>query len=227
MHHNPPTSRHKGGLPAFIPPEMKVLVLGSFPSRLSLEREKYYANPRNQFWRIMESVCDVPHDAPYETRLSGIADAGIGLFDVITSCERRGSQDRAISSPVFNDFSGIFADFPSVSAVLANGLTAFGLFVELCSHSPLPQGVEVIRCPSTSPAYAAISLGEKTERWTRALKPFIAGCSKKKKPDEENGEGTEAAFSPSPGVASRGRTPGNSREHFPPFRGRGHTGPRM
>jgi TDG/mug DNA glycosylase family protein len=188
MNHDPLKNRYQGGLPAFTPPEMKVLVIGSFPSHLSLVRKEYYANPRNQFWRIMEPICGVPHDAPYEARLSGLSDARIGLFDAIGSCERVGSQDRAILSPVFNDFSWILTGFPSVTAVLANGSTAFRAFTELCSQNPLPGGIEVIRCPSTSPAYAAISVGEKTKRWTRALEPFLTGCPYEKTLWEKAGE---------------------------------------
>jgi hypoxanthine-DNA glycosylase len=44
---------HEHGLPLLVGDDPAVLILGSFPSRKSLERKQYYANPQNQFWRIM------------------------------------------------------------------------------------------------------------------------------------------------------------------------------
>ncbi|WP_425807522.1 DNA-deoxyinosine glycosylase [Desulfitobacterium sp. Sab5] len=35
-----------------------ILILGSMPSEESLKRQEYYANSRNQFWRIMEILFD-------------------------------------------------------------------------------------------------------------------------------------------------------------------------
>lgn len=34
----------------------KVLILGSFPSVKSRELKFYYANPQNQFWKIMQEL---------------------------------------------------------------------------------------------------------------------------------------------------------------------------
>jgi len=34
----------------------RVLILGALPGQISLERREYYANPTNQFWRLMEGV---------------------------------------------------------------------------------------------------------------------------------------------------------------------------
>ena len=41
------------GFPPISSPSAHVLILGSLPGRLSLERGEYYANPQNAFWKIL------------------------------------------------------------------------------------------------------------------------------------------------------------------------------
>ena len=41
------------GFPPISSPSAEVLILGSLPGRLSLERGEYYANPQNAFWKIL------------------------------------------------------------------------------------------------------------------------------------------------------------------------------
>jgi double-stranded uracil-DNA glycosylase len=54
--------RSFGFLPVSSPPA-RVLVLGSLPGRLPLERGEYYANPQNAFWKIVAArIPDLPAD---------------------------------------------------------------------------------------------------------------------------------------------------------------------
>ena len=38
----------------------RLLVLGSLPGEKSLAAAQYYANPQNQFWRLMQAVTGAP-----------------------------------------------------------------------------------------------------------------------------------------------------------------------
>lgn len=72
----------------------------------SLNRRQYYANPRNQFWRIMDGLlAPLPED--YEGRLRKHAAKGITLWDVCLHAERTGSLDSRIimSTVVPNEFA--------------------------------------------------------------------------------------------------------------------------
>lgn len=71
----------------------KVLILGSVPGVQSLQEQRYYANPKNQFWRIVYAIFNTSLDTNYEDRISFIRYKGIALWDVIESCNRYGSLD--------------------------------------------------------------------------------------------------------------------------------------
>ena len=48
---------------------VEVLILGSFPSRQSLEKKEYYGNPQNHFWHIIEALYDIDRHLPYAVRI--------------------------------------------------------------------------------------------------------------------------------------------------------------
>ena len=93
------------GLPPLLSPDIHTIILGSFPSRESLAASQYYAHPRNQFWRLLSEVLtDDLAQQPYEDRLPRLLTHKIGLWDVISMCEREGSLDSRIKHAVANDF---------------------------------------------------------------------------------------------------------------------------
>lgn len=48
------TSDKRFGLAPIIDDQAKILILGFMPGTESLKRGQYYANKRNQLWKIME-----------------------------------------------------------------------------------------------------------------------------------------------------------------------------
>ena len=125
------------------------MIVGSMPSVKSLADAQYYAHPRNAFWPILFDIFgQMPHN-DYEGKKALIRDNGLALWDVAGCCEREGSLDSNMRDIVYNDFSWLYAQCPHIHTVLCNGGTAHSLFVK----SGFAGGRQVMRMPSTSPAY--------------------------------------------------------------------------
>lgn len=157
------------GFPPVVGEHARVLILGTLPSRRSLELSQYYGHPRNAFWRIMGVLFDAGPDVPYDERTRRVAAAGVAIWDVLDASVRPGSMDAAIdlSTARANDFAAFLASRPDIRLVCFNGKTAESLFRRLVAPN-LEKGSNVQRfetLPSTSPAFAAMSFEEKLERW--------------------------------------------------------------
>ena len=154
---------------AFAPvarPDARVLVLGSMPSVESLNQGFYYAHPRNAFWRVMADVFMEPFPVDIPARIALLQRHQIALWDVLESCERRGSLDSAIRQPRPNDFSALFQRCPGIGRILFNGGTAERLFMKY-GRDWLDDRA-CARLPSTSPAYT-LSYERKLALWRHAL----------------------------------------------------------
>lgn len=155
----------KYGLPPLIGEGSRILILGSFPSEKSLSLHQYYANPSNAFWKVLLHALEesVPDD--YNKRLGILQRHGIALWDVIESCFREGSSDKGISDALPNDFTHVYARFPSLTHLLFNGTNTLARFSKLrLDEGPL---VSVPPLPSTSSLNTHLTLQEKIERWQR------------------------------------------------------------
>lgn len=146
----------------------RVLILGSFPSPRSLEAGEYYANPRNQFWNIMEYCLGIPKNLPYRKKLAGLERMKVGLWDVILCCERRGAMDQDIRAATLNNIPLFLEEHSSIRLVVANGTTA-GRYLDKFRPA-WPPGVRISTLPSTSPANARISFPDKLEAWAAIRK---------------------------------------------------------
>lgn len=108
-------------LPPVIDESTKVLILGSMPSQLSLQKQQYYGNPRNHFWPIIGKIlnCEIPSD--YDERIKLLKKHHIGLWDTIQSCEREGSSDASIRNVIPNDFKNLLLTYSNIRIILFNG----------------------------------------------------------------------------------------------------------
>ena len=135
----------------------RILILGSFPSVKSRENQFYYGHPQNRFWKLMARLLNVPVPQSIDEKKTMLLTHGLALWDVIESCDIKGSSDSSIKN--------------AVPADISRG-TAFKLYSRYCE--PLT-GRPAILCPSTSPANAAFSLERLAEIWEPVIKPVISG----------------------------------------------------
>ena len=65
----------------------KILVMGTLPSDLSLKHRQYYANPANDFWRLIGAALNQNIETlPYDARLAVLKSNRIGLWDAYHNC---------------------------------------------------------------------------------------------------------------------------------------------
>ena len=162
------------GFPPIADTRARVLILGSLPGQVSLQRQQYYAQPHNAFWKIMGRLFDAGPELPYAERVQRLVRSGIALWDVCAAAQRPGSLDAAIvhSSVVPNDFAAFIESHPDVGLICFNGGKAADLYRRLVLPG-LPADLRAIHyaaLPSTSPAHAAMRLEEKLTRWAAVLR---------------------------------------------------------
>jgi hypoxanthine-DNA glycosylase len=164
----------KQGLSPVVAADARVLLLGSFPGEESLRQAQYYAHPRNQFWRLVGDVLGVPlAEMPYAERLARLGAARIGLWDIITGCERIGSLDGNIRNALLSLFEWLAEHAPDLRVVAMNGQkagTAARRLAEL--------GYTTLILPSSSPAYT-LSYAEKLAGW-QVLAPFVRPANRQR-----------------------------------------------
>lgn len=146
------------------------------PSEMSLLKQQYYGHQRNAFWPIMLSIfyhssgVDKPS---YSQRTRLLTENNIAVWDVLQSCTREGSLDTEIKmdSIKTNDFKTFYSEHTRITRVCFNGAKAEAIY----NKYVLPQvkkkfeHIEYFKLPSTSPAYAAMTLQQKITIWANSL----------------------------------------------------------
>ena len=146
---------------------VEILILGSLPGKKSIELKEYYGHPRNRMWKILCAItnCDLPTD--YGSKKIFLQKNKIGLWDVASSAERKGSLDSNIKKEIPNDVDKLLIDFPSIKVIGFNGKKSeimFNKFFEL------NQTIKYVPLPSSSPANMAISFEDICLRWKELFK---------------------------------------------------------
>ena len=173
----------------------RLLVLGSFPSVLSRANAFYYGNPQNRFWPVIAACLGEPvppnegDPVPGTPASSSLPNAvtleesiaakrelllhhGIALWDVIHSCDIKGSSDASIKNVVPADI-GRITSVAHIEAVVCNGGTAGRLYRRYLRGAT---GIDAVVLPSTSPANASWSLERLVGRWRGAIGGGLAGA---------------------------------------------------
>jgi len=147
-----------------------VLILGSLPGEASLAARRYYAHPQNRFWHLVGRAIGVDLAAlDYDDRLEALKAHRIALWDTVASAHRIGSGDAAIRKAEHAPLAELLAALPELRAVAFNGRKSAAIGRPQLAGSYLA----LIDLPSSSSAYAAMSLAEKERLWAR-LADFLA-----------------------------------------------------
>lgn len=159
------------GLAPLCAADMRLLILGSFPSPASLAAQHYYGHRQNQFWRLLGALLAEPlAELPYSERTARVLVHGIGIWDVYRTCIRPGALDADIRAAEPNDLAGLVARAPALRRVCFNGRTAAKFAPQLARL-----GLETRVLPSSSPAYT-LPFALKLQQWRDAFEPVVP-CS--------------------------------------------------
>lgn len=148
----------------------KALILGAVPGKESLEKQQYYANSRNSFWKIIFSLYDFNVEESYNKRIDFIQEKSISLWDVIKVCDREGSLDSNIKNEKTNDFASLFKEYPNIEFVLFNGTKAYEVFRKQVGFN-ISDKIIFKKLTSTSPANT-ISIERKIMEW-KIIKDYL------------------------------------------------------
>jgi TDG/mug DNA glycosylase family protein len=164
-------------VPDILAPDLTVVFCGINPGRVSAAAAAHFANPRNDFWRLLR-------DAGFTSRLLRPDQQfealryGIGLTNAALRTTKGSSDLRS------GDFRGSAERLGRIARDLHPRVIAFvgkeayrGAFGERPDHGlqerRLGEETLLFVLPSTSPANAAVSYAERL-RWFRALRDLVA-----------------------------------------------------
>ena len=129
------------------------LVLGTHPSIASLAKERYFGHPQNAFWWIAGDCLGFRRSAgispstgkpyklteyllegedkviPYEEQMEVFTSKGFALWDIVQSCERKGSLDNDIKDEVPNKIRAFCDEHGTIQRIImANGAKQCSFF---------------------------------------------------------------------------------------------------
>jgi double-stranded uracil-DNA glycosylase len=169
------TPRPRSAVPDILAPGLRVVFCGINPGRVSAAAGAHFANPRNDFWRLLHAAGFTPRLlAPVEQQ--DLTRYGCGLTNAALRTTAGSGDLRR------GDFAGAAERLERLAADLRPGLVAFvgkeayrGAFGERPEMGLQPRRLGETRLfvlPSTSPANAAVPWAERL-RWFQALKNLV------------------------------------------------------
>ena len=143
----------------------RILILGSLPSVKSREQGFYYGHPQNRFWRVLARLLEWEEPATIEEKKAMLLKNKIAIWDVLESCDIKGSSDSSIKNAVAADIPGLLKK-TKIEKIYVNGTTAGKYYKKYIW--PLT-GVEAIVLQSTSPLNCRYDIEKLTENWSVIL----------------------------------------------------------
>ena len=148
----------------------EILICGSYPGEISLKKQQYYANPSNDFWKVMEKLLNIDLlSLSYDKKIDCLLKNKIGLWDVYKKVIRKGSMDSQIANFEYNDFKNLHLNYPSLKIILLAGKEAFKSFESLDYVD-----LKYAYIPSTSAANRKISIKDKAKFIKELIKKWLS-----------------------------------------------------
>jgi len=138
------------------------------PGAKSLQMQQYYAFPQNQFWRIMFHLFADDFSLDYQVRLDLLKINKVALWDVIESCERKGSLDTEIKDEIDNDIQQLIRNHPNIKTIFCNGQKSYKNVLKILGKD---FKIPILVLPSTSPLHT-VKFEEKLESW-KIIKEYL------------------------------------------------------
>ena len=151
--------------PPIIDDRSKILILGSIPGVKSLEKQQYYAHPQNKFWKIIFELLNEEFTEDYSECIRILKKHQIALWDVIDSCERKGSLDSEIKNEEANQIAELLQEHPNIQAIFCNGGKSYRNLQKILGKN---YKIPVFLLPSTSPLHT-VSFEKKLDDWKKIL----------------------------------------------------------
>jgi len=162
-------------VPDVLAPGLTVVFCGINPGRVSAAARAHFANPRNDFWRLLHDTGFTPRLCAPEDQFDVLAH-GIGLTNAATRTTPGSGDLRR------GDFAGSAERLEELARTLKPRAIAFvgkeayrGAFRERPELGPQLRSLNDVGAfvlPSTSPANAAVPYDERL-RWFRALREWL------------------------------------------------------
>lgn len=157
---------YKEGLEPWVDEHSEILILGSFPSDVSLRERAYYQNKsKNSFWKLMHGLFGEGPDSKEFLMKHHIA-----LWDCLAAVNRAGSLDSNISGGERpNNIPQLLESHSSIRRIVINGKSKARDYFDRYFYDLHKSSIEIIIVESSSNANS-IEFDTKLEDWKKILK---------------------------------------------------------
>lgn len=157
---------YKEGLEPWVDEHSEILILGSFPSDVSLREWAYYQNKsKNSFWKLMHGLFGEGPDSKEFLMKHHIA-----LWDCLAAVNRAGSLDSNISGGERpNNIPQLLESHSSIKRIVINGKSKARDYFDRYFYDLHKSSIEIIIVTSSSNTNS-IEFETKLEDWKKILK---------------------------------------------------------
>ena len=165
----------EGAVPDVLGPGMHVVFCGINPGHWSAAAGAAFANPRNDFWRLLHAAGFTPRLLQPEEQQE-LLEYNVGLTNAVRRTTRGSGELRKVDFAGARERLDTIVRSYSPRAIGFVGKIAYtGVFGGRAEHGLQDRqldGTALFVLPSTSPANAAVTWDERL-RWFRALKELV------------------------------------------------------